>query len=176
MILGITGTIGAGKGAVVDYLVQEKGFAHFPVRDFLIEQIKTKGLPENRDSMRSVANEIRKTNSPEYVIKMLYEKAEAHGGDCLIESVRNLKDNGAWLLAVDAGRKLRYERITSRGLSTDHIDFETFIAQEEREFASDDPADMNVIGVMEMADFYIENDGTLEELHGKIQKLLIELS
>jgi dephospho-CoA kinase len=32
MIIGITGTDGAGKGAVVDYLVAQKGFTHYSGR------------------------------------------------------------------------------------------------------------------------------------------------
>ena len=36
MIIGITGTLGAGKGTVVDFL-KEKGFRHFSVRDYLIK-------------------------------------------------------------------------------------------------------------------------------------------
>ena len=27
--IGITGTLGAGKGTIVDYLVKEKGFVHY---------------------------------------------------------------------------------------------------------------------------------------------------
>ena len=36
-IIGITGTIGAGKGTIVDYLVKQKNFKHYSVRNFLIE-------------------------------------------------------------------------------------------------------------------------------------------
>lgn len=38
-IIGITGTLGAGKGTVVDYLVKNKGFNHFSVGDYLIDEI-----------------------------------------------------------------------------------------------------------------------------------------
>lgn len=36
-IIGITGTLGAGKGTIVEYLKDKKGFAHFSVREFLKE-------------------------------------------------------------------------------------------------------------------------------------------
>ena len=32
IIIGITGTLGAGKGTIVDYLVKQKGFVHYSVR------------------------------------------------------------------------------------------------------------------------------------------------
>lgn len=59
-IIGITGTLGAGKGTIVDYLVQQYGFVHFSVRAYLIQQIQKANLAVNRDSMVIVANELRK--------------------------------------------------------------------------------------------------------------------
>ena len=49
--IGITGTLGAGKGTIVDYLVQNRGFVHYSVRAFLIEEIKRRGLEANRDTI-----------------------------------------------------------------------------------------------------------------------------
>jgi dephospho-CoA kinase len=182
MIVGITGTIGAGKGTVVDYLVSKKGFTHYSVREFLVEEIKKQGLPVDRDSMREVANHIRAEHEPSYIIATLFSRATKAGHDALIESVRAigeaqfLKDCGAHILAVDADRKLRFERVTTRGSATDDVDFDTFVAHEEKELASTDPAGQNIIGVMQMADCRIENDGTLEELHKQVERVLEKLS
>ncbi|HUQ30035.1 MAG TPA: AAA family ATPase [Candidatus Paceibacterota bacterium] len=182
MIIGITGTIGAGKGEVVRYLVDSKNFAHFSVRDLLTEEIKKRRFPMTRDSMRLVANEIRKTRNPSYIIESLYGRAAASGKDAVVESVRALaeadflKSKGATLLAVDADRRLRYDRIVSRGSSTDKVDFDTWVAQEERELAATDPWDMNVLGVMGKADHRMYNNGTLEELHGRIDEMLATLT
>ncbi len=183
MIIGITGTIGAGKGTVVEYLVKERNFIHLSVRDFILGEIRRRGLEvEDRSAMREVANDLRAAHGPAYIIEQLYERAVERGEPALIESIRTigeaefLKANGARILAVDADRKLRYERITARGLSTDHVDFDTWVAQEERELASTEPWDMNVIGVMRMADARIENDGSLEELHARVDETLASLA
>lgn len=182
MILGITGTIGAGKGTVVDYLVSEKGFAHYPVRDFLLEEIAKRGLPPNRDSMQAVGNELRATNGPAYIAERAYARAAEKGGNALIESIRAiaeadfLKSKGAVLIAVNADQKIRYERIQERGLSTDHVDFDTWVAQEQRELVSEDPSGMNVTAVMARADYHIENNGTREELHAAIEQMLSKLA
>lgn len=179
MIIGVTGTIGAGKGTVVEYLVRERGFIHLSARDFIMGEIRRRGMEvEDRSATRLVANELRAEHGPAYIIEQLYSRAEERGEPALIESIRTigeaefLKGKGALILAVDADRKLRYERITARGLSTDHVDFDTWVAQEERELASTEPWDMNVIGVMRMADGRIENDGTLEELNQKVDAFL----
>jgi len=181
MIVGITGTIGAGKGTVVEHLVQEKGFAHYSVRDFLCEELVRRGLPLDRDSMRETANALRAEHEPAYIITTLYERAQAAGRDALIESVRALgeaeflKERGVKLLAVDAKRRVRFDRIVARGSSTDHIDFATFVAQEEKELSSTDPFGQNILGVMKMADCRIENNGTLEELYRRIEQALPQL-
>jgi len=180
MIIGVTGTNGAGKGTVVDYLVQ-KGFHHYWVRDFLVAEIEKRGLPVDRSSMRTVANDLRQQYGPSYVIETLYAKAIADGRNGAIESIRVLgeadflKAHGVPLIAVDADRKLRYERVIARGSATDRVDFNTWVAQEEREWASAAPWDMDVPGVMKRADYTLHNDGTLEELHKQVDEALAKI-
>ncbi|MDR2191041.1 MAG: AAA family ATPase [Candidatus Peribacteria bacterium] len=65
----------AGKGTLVDYLVEKKGFVHYSVRAFLIEEIKKRKLPIERDSMREVANDLRSQYSPSYIVEQLYQQA-----------------------------------------------------------------------------------------------------
>ncbi len=181
MLLGITGTNGSGKGTVVDYLVMQKGFSHYSARMFLIEEVRARHLPQNRDSMRDVANALRKEHQASYLMERLFVMA-AEEPKAVLESVRTigeaefLKSKGAILLAVDADKKLRYERVVARGSETDQVDFEKFCAQEDLEMASPDPWDMNVFGVMQMSDARIENNGSLEELHAKVDETLAKLA
>ncbi|OYT12481.1 MAG: hypothetical protein B6I18_00420 [Bacteroidetes bacterium 4572_112] len=65
-VIGITGTLGAGKGTIVDLLKDEYSYAHYSVRDYLIEVIRDRGMEVNRDSMTMVANELRANNSPSF--------------------------------------------------------------------------------------------------------------
>ena len=71
-IVGVTGTIGAGKGTVVDILQREYGFSHFSVRGYLLDIIRERGLPDTRDSMRDVANDLRARNSPSFIAEQVY--------------------------------------------------------------------------------------------------------
>ncbi|MFC2100396.1 AAA family ATPase [Bacteroidota bacterium] len=177
--IGITGTIGAGKGTIVDYLSREKGFAHYSVRDFLVGEIKKRKLQVNRNHMVEIANELRKKHSPSFIVEKLYELAIKSGKDCIIESIRTpgevtaLKNKGFfYLFAVDAEAELRYERIVQRNSETDQISFNTFTNNEKREMSSADPNKQNLSKCIEMADYVFINNSTFKVLFEKVETVL----
>ena len=179
IIIGITGTLGAGKGTIVEYLVREKGFIHFSVRSFITGEILRQGLPVDRDSMVVVANKLRADHSPSYIIDQLYFQALQSGKNCIIESIRtpgevqSLREKGNFLLfAVDADPQLRYERIVMRNSETDRISYETFVENEKREMQSDDPNKQNIGKCIEQADQVFMNNSSVEILFGQVEKSL----
>lgn len=179
IIIGITGTLGAGKGTIVEYLIAQKGFVHYSVRAFLLQKIKESGLPENRDTMFRIANELRAANGPSYVTDQLYEQARAEGKNCVIESIRtpgeidSLRAKGSFfLLAVDADPQMRYQRILLRQSETDKISEPTFRENEEREMNTTDPNRQNLRRCIEMADFVLLNNGTKKDLVRQLESIL----
>jgi len=182
IVLGITGTLGAGKGTIVEYLQKQKAFEHYSVRAYLIEEIERRGLPNNRDSMVVVANDLRAKNSPSFVTDQLFLQAQIIGKNCIIESIRtpgevtSLKKNeGFYLIAVDADPKIRFERIKKRASETDHIDFETFKSNEEREMNNTDPNKQNLKKCIEMADFVVDNNGNINQLESQVEDIINKL-
>ncbi len=180
MIIGITGSFGAGKGAVVEYLIINKGFSHFSARALITEEINIRGLPLDRDSMIMVSNDLRSINGPTYIIESLYKKAQDHGTNAVIESIREVagvhfvQEQGGIVVGVDADPHIRYERAFKRGSETDAVSFEKWLAQEQAESNPNDPTKQDVFGSLKASDVIIENNGTLDELHIKIEEFLTQ--
>lgn len=183
MIIGITGTDGAGKGTVVEYLVGEKGFTHYAARTLFLEEIARQGIEPTRANMRLVANELRSVHGNDHAVAAYLERAMQEGvSDAVIESIRTmaevetLKAAGGILLAADADQKLRYERITSRASESDAVTFAEFVAHEALEMNDPDPHGMQKAAVMAAADYTVTNDGTLSELHAQIEEMLAKIA
>ena len=179
MIIGITGTDGAGKGTVVEYLVKNKGFKLYHARTLFLEELEQRGLPTDRTHLRLVGNEMRKKFGADYIVRIFLDRAKEQGDDMVvIDSIRalaeakTLKAEGGILLALDADQRLRYERIVGRGSSSDSVTFDEFVAQEELEKNDPDPSGMQKDQVMTMADYTIYNDNDTEALFKEVEKFL----
>ena len=175
MIIGITGTLGAGKSTIVKFLVS-KGFKDHSVRNFLINELKKKGIKINRDNLVEIANQLRAENSPSYIVEQIYEASKKEK-NIIIESIRTpgeveaLRQKGNFmLLAVDAEQHHRYNRIIKRGSETDKVSFKKFKEDEKKEFSNTDPNKQNLKKCIALADHKFENNETLQELKHKIEK------
>ncbi len=181
-IIGITGTLGAGKGTIVEYLVSEQGFTHYSVRGFLREELERRGMPVNRDSLTAIANTLRAKHGSSYIAEQLFRKAREAKTHSVIESIRTpgeiealRKNQDFHLLAVDADPRIRYQRIRKRNSETDQISYQTFINNEEREMHSADPLKQNLSACIEKADHVIMNNGTIADLTRETEKFLDQI-
>ncbi len=181
MIIGLAGSFAAGKGTVVDYLVDQKEFRHFSASGFITEEIVRRDMPVNRDSMIVVANDLRATHGPSYIIDSLYARAKEQGGDVIIESLRavaevkRIQELGGVVLGVDAEPVLRYERAVARQSLKDVVTFEEWKAQELAESNQDDDTKQNIFGSLALADYMIINNGTLDELHQQVDAVMAQI-
>jgi dephospho-CoA kinase len=183
IIIGITGTLGAGKGTIVEYLVKNHGFKHYSVRDYIGKEIKKRGKEINRDTLVEVANDLRAHNSPSFITDELYKIAVSKGENAVIESIRTpgeieslRRSKNFVLLAVDAPVEIRYQRIILRQSETDRVSSETFIQNEKREMTSTDPNKQNLSKCILEADYLLNNGGNKEALYEQLEEILNKLS
>ena len=179
-IIGISGTNGSGKDTVGQILASE-GWLFISGSDILREELRRRGLPIERENLRMVGNEWRR----EYGLGVLidkaveeYRKSGNHVG-LAIASLRNpgeadrVHELGGKVVWVDADPKIRYQRIYSRGRSTeDSKTYEQFLAEEQAEMHHDgDAATLSMAGVKAKADIFIDNNSSdIESFKNEVGK------
>jgi dephospho-CoA kinase len=180
MIIGLTGTLAAGKGEFCSYMA-EKGFVVYSLSDIIREELRKKGIEITRESLQDTGNELRTKHGPSVLARMTITKLEKRK-DYVIDSIRNpeevkaLRELPAFqLFFIDAPIKLRYERIVGRKREGDEkVSFKVFEEQEKRELLSRNPASQQLLACKKMADKKIRNDSSLEAFRRRIDAAIRE--
>ncbi len=185
MIIGITGTLGAGKGSVVSYL-QSKGFNSYSSSQLLGELVEKEGNPKTREFLSPMATFLQQEYPGGVVEKNYREKYVIEKPELVIfEAIHRqseatfLKSVGGIIIGVDADLETRYERTVARNESEkDQVTFADFKQHSliEDEGVEEKNRDNNIREVMSAADYVIENDSTLEYLHTQIEAVLAEIA
>lgn len=177
MIVGLTGKFAAGKGTVADYL-QEQGFAYHSCSDVLREELAARGVPESRENLLAIGNELRRDGGPDVLARRIAGRLR-DGADHIVDSIRNPAEvealrevPGFFLLGVDADRRVRFERLLARGRQGDPTTFEVFAALEDQETNSTDPTTQRLHATFVLADEIVFNDATVEALREAVDGVL----
>ena len=181
MVIGIAGTLGAGKGTVVQYL-KNKGFSHYSSSGTLKDMLKQQGLAATRKNLSALADELADENTGG-IVHFLHEQALRDGAKkSIFEAIHREKEAdfihklGGKVLGVDADIEMRYERITKRKEGEkDDVTFEQFLNDSKREDEGKAGGTPNIRAVLAKADFVVTNNGTVEELHSQIDEALEKL-
>jgi len=178
MIFGVSGLNGAGKSEVVSYL-EARSFYALSLSDVIREVLRDRGIEETRERMIETGNAIRGELGPGGLALKLADRL-LPDRNYVIDSIRHPEEVAVlrshtsrfqliWVTAEDA---VRLERIRARGRSGDPETLDELRRLEARELANEDPSAQQLLAVRDLADFTIANDGSLEDLHAKIQSLL----
>jgi dephospho-CoA kinase len=187
-IIGLSGTNGAGKDTVGEVLAERHNYLFISVTELLRDEVRRRGLPVEREHLRTVSAEWRREQGLGVLVDRAVEawkEAGAKYQGVVMASLRNpyeadrIHELGGTMVWVDADPKIRYERITSgsRGRhEEDNKTFEQFLAEEAAEMTPPEGADaavLNMAAVRERADILMENNGSdLEVFKSQIEETL----
>ncbi len=182
MIIGLTGTLAAGKGVVSDYL-KEEGFIYLSHSDELRELLKERGIEITRKNLQDEGNKLREKEGGDALTKRIKKKIKSKKyNDFIVDSIRNPAEvkslrelKNFFLVVVDAPQKKRFKRIKERNRENDPQTWGDFVKVDKRDQEEDNENGQQVKKCMEMADFKLINDGSLEEVRKKINKLYREI-
>ncbi|MEM3361910.1 MAG: AAA family ATPase [Candidatus Anstonellaceae archaeon] len=180
MFIGISGRNCAGKDTVAEYLVK-KGFIYYSLSDVIREFLKQQNMEINRENLIFYANKLRQENGPNFFAKKVIEKID-YTKDGVIVSIRNLAEVEElkklpkfFLIIIQSDPQIRFERMKKRNREGDPKTFEEFVRIERLE-ENTSTTSQQLLEVLKVGDFYIQNNGSLDELYLKIDKLLEKLN
>ncbi|MEK6645312.1 MAG: AAA family ATPase [Candidatus Firestonebacteria bacterium] len=179
MIIGLTGTNGAGKGEVAKYLKKKK-FKYFSLSDIVREETAKRKLEHTRENFIRVGNELRIRYGAGILAQRIISKIKKLRGnaDIVVDSIRNPKEveilrkiSDFSLLAIDASVKIRYSRILKRKRIDDKGTLKGFVRNEKLE-NSNNPSSQQLKKCIGLADKIIINNKTKLMLHKKTDGFL----
>ena len=176
MLVGITGTKGAGKGEL-SKLLQERGFELFSMGDLVRKEAKERGIELTKENLQKLGMLLSKEEGQNFVVRRIISKVEKDK-NYVIEGFRFVEDiipfkkrKDFSLIGITATLEVRWKRVESRKRADDNIvSFEEFKKYDAIENTS--IKGQNVMECLKMADFRIVNDGSLEELDEKLTSIL----
>ena len=179
MIIGLTGTMGSGKAEIAKYLTS-KGFDYYVYSDILREIAKQRNIDPTRKNLQKLGNDIKKeTKNLGILSKKIIQKIKTAktvvDGVRNIDEIKELKKGGSfYLIGVSAPQRLRYMRIGKRGREGDPKTFREFKRIDNLENRGKTKG-QEINKCLSVADFFIVNDGSLEELKKKVEDVLLSL-
>lgn len=177
MIIGVTGLIGSGKGAVADILVG-KDFVKIGHSEVIAEELKEMGIEVNRKNLVEHANTMRKKHGTSYFSRKILSRVK-DGRNYVVEGFRNTaeveefrKREDFFLIGVSAGFKRRFNWIIKRGRTGDPKTLAEFKEIEKTDFLQKEEFGQQNALCFSMADYYISNEGSYDDLRNNIEEFL----
>ncbi len=179
MIIGLTGSMGSGKGEIVNIL-QGRGFDYIRLSSMVREEAKNRGIADEREKLMEVGNSMRKEGGAGVLGKRALQKIQ--DSDCdmwVIDGIRNpaeidaLRDSeDVYIVGVHTDKNVLVDRILSRSRDSDPTVKDEILRKIERELGEGEPEDgQQVAKCMEKVDRVIANEGSLEDLGTKFNDL-----
>ena len=178
-IIATTGMPGCGKGAFLSYVTKRK-IPSIVMRTVVEDEMREKGIEVTNKNLREYATSLRNEKGNNIVAKMCIPKIKDMKSDIvLVDGIRGYSEVETFkeefgddfvLIAIIASDDTRFGRLKKRGKEWDMKTLEEFKWRDEKELS------WGLGEAIEKADYFIDNNGTLEEFRKNIEEILSKLS
>lgn len=178
MILGLTGSICAGKDEV-GKILEENGFIRLSLVEEIRAEARRRGIEITRKSLQDLGDELRKTRGGSVLAKHVMTSINS-SDNYVIESIRNPSEvkalqelKGFILVCVTADDMIRFERMRLRAREQDPQTFDAFLKVEARDrgIGQATHGQQNE-ACWRMASITLENNGTFEQLRASVTAII----
>lgn len=176
-VIGVVGLPGSGKTEVAK-IAGELGIPRVRMGDVVWGEVRKRGLELNEKNVGVVAKELREKEGLDAIAKRCVPLIKDRGrnkkavlvdgirGRAEVEEFRRSFGEKFFLLTVKASEQTRFKRISSRRREDDTSGLKAFQEKDRRELG------WGLGEAMELADYTITNEGTLEEFHQQTREIL----
>jgi dephospho-CoA kinase len=176
VILAVVGLAGAGKTEITEYLIKKTGWPKVYFGQAVIDEVGRRGLPLNETNERLVREEFRAKDgmAAMAVVNMPKVKGLYAGSSVIIESLYSWEEylkvkeefgESFKVLAIYTSYLTRVKRMANRPtrpLSAEDL--------QKRDYSQIE--NLHQAGPIARADWTIVNEGSMEELFGKIDEVI----
>ncbi len=180
-IVAIVGMSGSGKSVVVDYLTS-RGVPKVYFGGMIYKEMEKRGIEYSPDNEREFREMIRRTEGKDWVVR----QAIAETKDLISAGQKRIVLDGVYswteykqlkhefpgdltFIAVVTSKPLRYERVSKRPERP-------FDGTKIRERDISEIENLEKGGPIAAADYYILNDGTVEDLQTQLKNILQKIN
>lgn len=181
-ILAVVGMSGSGKSVAVDHLT-DKGYPKVYFGGMIYKEMEKRGIirTEDGESEKEFREMIRKTEGKDWVVRQVIEEAK----DLISAGQKRIILDGVYswteyktlkhefpkcltFLAVVVDKNIRYARVAERP-------GRAFDAAAIRERDRSEIENLEKGGPIAAADYYILNNGTVEDMTSRLDEILKEI-
>ena len=177
-IIGAVGQNGSGKDEVLKYLRTRYDVPFLATGDMVREIAAREGLEPTRENLGKISDKYFRAFGKGYFVRLLADKIHNSGWKIAgISGIRSLNDvsilkeifgkDFALIDVTITDPRVRFSRMTKRGEGRDPHSYEQFSQQDQ-----DEEKLFSLKEAERLADYIINNDGTLDDLHHEIDRLV----
>lgn len=176
-IIAIVGMSGSGKSVAVDYLT-ERGIPKVYFGGMIYKEMQKRGIEYSPDNEREFREKIRREEGKDWVVR----QAIAETKDLINAGQKRIVLDGVYswteyktlkhefpgdltFIAIVTSKPIRYERVAKRPERP-------FDATKIRERDTSEIENLEKGGPIAAADYYILNDGSVEDLQSQLKQIL----